>query len=92
MALSKQDRNFYQEKLGWKSFGVLFTTTVIVGAVMTPIMIFMLDWSQGQAGKWSISMAIDVSMIGFCLGVIMAVILYFFFKFLLSMGWLPSRR
>jgi hypothetical protein len=92
MALSKQDQAFYEEKLGWKSFGYLFAATTIIGAIMWPLLLYIQDWSVGQTSKWSANVVYDLAVMGFLLGTVVAVVMYLVFKFFLSMGWLPSRR
>jgi membrane associated rhomboid family serine protease len=92
MALSKQDQAFYEEKLGLKSFGYLLVATAIIGAIMWPLLLYIQDWSAGQTGKWSLNVAYNLAVMGFLLGTVVAVVMYLAFKFLLQMGWLPSRR
>jgi hypothetical protein len=92
MALSKQDQAFYEEKLSWKSVGYLFGATTVIGAVMWPLLIYLQDWSMGQTSQWSANVVYDLAVMGFLLGSVVAVVMYLAFKFLLSMGWLPSRR
>jgi hypothetical protein len=92
MALSKQDQAFYEEKLGWKSFGYLFAATTIIGAIMWPLLLYIQDSSVGQTSTWSTNVVFDLAVIGFLLGTVVAVVMYLVFKFFLSMGWLPSRR
>ena len=92
MALSKQDQAFYEEKLGWKSFGFLLLVTDIIGAIMWPSLLYLEDWSNGTTSKWSINVAYNLAAMGFLLGTVVAVLMYLIFKFFLSMGWLPSRR
>jgi hypothetical protein len=92
MALSKQDQAFYQEKLGLKTFSHLFASTVVIGAVLWPLLLYIQDSSSGLAGQWTFGVAFDWSMIGFMIGSVVAVVMYLVFKFLLTMGWLPSRR
>jgi hypothetical protein len=92
MALSKRDQAFYEEKLGWKSFGYLFAATAIIGAIMWPLLIYLQDWSAGQTSKWSLNVVYDLAVMGFLLGTVVAVLMYLAFKFLLSMGWLPARH
>ena len=92
MALSKLDQAFYEEKLSWKSFGYMLGATVIIGAVMWPTLLFVQDWSVGQTSKWSIDVILRLSFMGFLLGMVVSVVMYLGFKFLLQMGWLPSRR
>jgi len=92
MALSKKDQAFYEEKLGLKSFGYMFAATTLIGAVMWPLLLYVQDWSAGQTGKWTANVVYNLAVMGFLLGTVVAVILYLAFKFLLEMGWLPSRR
>ena len=92
MALSKQDQAFYEEKLGWKSIGYLFGATTVVGAVMWPLLIYLQDWSIGQTSLWSVTVGYRLSVMGFLVGNMISVVMYLGFKFLLAMGWLPSRR
>jgi hypothetical protein len=92
MALSKQDQAFYEEKLNYKSIGYLFGATTIIGAIMWPLLLFIQDWSSGQTSLWSLNVAYKLAVIGFLLGSVVAVVMYLAFKFLLQMGWLPSRR
>jgi ABC-type antimicrobial peptide transport system permease subunit len=92
MALSKQDKQFYEEKLSYKSIGYLFGATTFIGAVMWPLLLYFQDWSSGQTNLWSINVAFNLAVIGFLLGCVVAVVMYLAFKFLLEMGWLPSRR
>ena len=89
MALSKQDRAFYEEKLGWKSLGYLFAGTTLVGTLGCPLLRYMQDASDGL---WNFNIALDWAMIGFMLGTIVSVFVYLGFKFFLAMEWLPSRR
>jgi hypothetical protein len=92
MALSAQDKAFYEEKLGIKNFYYMLGVTIIMGGVIAPLLFFVQDWSVGLAGRWDFNVAFDWSMIGMMLATIVAVVMYLGFKFLLSMGWLPSRR
>ena len=92
MALSKKDQAFYEEKLGWKSFGYLFASTTLIGTVMCPLLLYVQDWSSGQTGKWSLDVVCNLAVKGLLLGTVVAVVMYLVFKFFLSIGWLPSRR
>jgi hypothetical protein len=92
MALSKQDQAFYEGKLSLKTFGYLFGATVFVGTISWPLMLYIQDWSMGQTSKWSMNVVLDLATMGFLLGSVVAVVMYLLFKFLLEMGWLPSRR
>jgi hypothetical protein len=92
MALSKQDQAFYEEKLGWKSFGFLFAATVTIGAILWPLLLYIQDWSIGETAKWTTNVVYDLAVMGFLLGTVVSVVMYLAFKFFLSMGWLPKRR
>jgi uncharacterized membrane protein len=92
MALTKQDEKFYEERLNWRSYGYVALATAIVGAIAWPCALYFLDWSNGQAGSWTFNIIFNDIVFGCMLGVVMSVVLYLFFKFLLAMGWLPSRR
>jgi hypothetical protein len=92
MALSKQDQAFYEEKLGWKWIGYLFVATSVIGAVMWPALLYFQDWLGGQTKLWSLNVAYNLAVMGFLLGIVVSVVMYLGFKFLLQMGWLPSRR
>jgi hypothetical protein len=92
MALSKQDQAFYEEKLSLKTFGILFGATVLLGAIIWPAMLYIQDLSSGQTSKWTVNVVFDLAIMGFLLGSVVAVVLYLLFKFLLEMGWLPSRH
>jgi len=92
MALSEQDKVFYQEKLGWKSFGYLFAATVGIGAVAWPLLLYVQDSMNGDTSKWSFNVVYNLAVIGFLLGMVVSVIMYLIFKFFLEMEWLPKRR
>jgi len=92
MALSPQDKAFYEEKLGWKSFGILYVATVTIGAIAWPLLAYVQDWSNGTTERWSGNVVFQVALIGFMLGTVVSVLMYLAFKFLLEMEWLPSRR
>jgi hypothetical protein len=92
MPLSKQDQEFYEEKLSLKSFGYLLFATAALGGVLFPVVTFYQDWSAGNGAKWSGNTVLNVGVEGILLGTIVSVVMYLGFKFLLEMGWLPSRR
>ena len=92
MALSKKDQEFYEEKLNFKSMGLLFLYTMLVGAVLLPTALYLQDAANGTTSKWSLDVVVKLSEEGFMLGCIVAVVMYLAFKFLLQMGWLPSPR
>jgi hypothetical protein len=92
MALSKQDQEFYEQKLGLNSFSRLFFATTLVSTVMMPVVLYVQDASAGQTANWTWGVVINLAVEGFLLGSVVAIIMYLAFKFLLQMGWLPSRR
>jgi uncharacterized PurR-regulated membrane protein YhhQ (DUF165 family) len=92
MALSPQDKEFYEERLSMKSFGYVAGATICVGTFGFPFLFFVQDWSRGLAGRWTLNVAFDWCALGFLIGSVVAVFMYLFFKFLLEMGWLPARR
>ena len=92
MALSKQDQAFYEEKLSYRSLYYLFGATSFIGAIMWPTLLYLQDWSSGQVALWSVNVFFRLAVIGFLLGIVVAVVMSLAFKFLLAMGWLPSRR
>ncbi len=75
-----------------KSLGYLFGATTLMGAIGWPVLFFVQDAANGLAGRWTVMIALSWSAIGFMLGAVVAVFMYLGFKFLLEMGWLPSRR
>ena len=92
MPLSKRDQEFYEEKLSIKSTGYLFLATCGVGAIMVPVALYIQDAMAGQASTWTMKIVLNLVVVGVMLGCLVAVIMYLGFKFLLQMGWLPSRR
>ena len=92
MALSKSDQEFYEEKLSMKSVGYLFLYTTMVGTIIMPGALYLMDAASGTASKWTVTIAVNLATEGFLLGCIVAVVMYLAFKFLLQMGWLPSPR
>jgi hypothetical protein len=92
MALSKQDHDFYEEKLSLGSFVYLTVSTLLIGGIGAPLLFFIQDWQNGEASRWTLSIAFDWAMIGCMLGTVVSIVLYLGFKFLLQMGWLPPRR
>ncbi len=92
MALSPQDRAFYEEKLGWKGFLYLLLATVIMGAVIWPLLLYLQDYSAGLAGKWNFAIVRDISLSGMMLACVVSFVMYALARFYLWMGWLPRRR
>ncbi len=91
MPLSKEDRRFYEGKLGYRAFSILLLATAGVGMIAVPIVLYMQDSSLGNTTKWNANLVFNLMVFGFLLGSIVSVMMYLGFKFLLSMGWLPSR-
>ena len=92
MALSKSDKEFYEEKLSLKNCYYLIGVTVLMGAIAWPLLNYVDDVQAGLTARWNASIVIDWALIGASLGSIVAAVMYLGFKFLLSMEWLPSRR
>jgi len=92
MALSKQDIDFYEEKLNWRTFGYIFAFTCVLGAIVWPAALYCLDASADQTAAWNFNVAFNDSVMGFMIGSIVTIALYIIFKFFLAMGWMPKRR
>jgi hypothetical protein len=92
MALSPQDQAYWKEKLGWKGFGFLLASTMIIGCVIWPLLLFVQDWLRGHAGDWAWSDGLDIAKGNFSLALLVTVIMWFFGWFFYWMRWLPSRR
>jgi hypothetical protein len=92
MALSPEDRAFYEEKLGWKGFIYLYVATVLVGAIMWPAILYVHDESNGQTAQWSFTVVRNLAISGMLLGTAMSVIMFVLARFYLWLGWLPRRR
>lgn len=92
MALSAADKEFYEEKLSIKGMYWLVGATMIGGSIAWPVLLYIQDSQNGLAQVWNFSIATKWSMIGLMVGSMVGVFMYLFFKFLLAMEWLPSRR
>jgi hypothetical protein len=92
MALTPQDHDYYEDKLTVMGFLPFFLTTVLIGTIALPLLAYMMDWSSGSTSSWSGRVVANLMTIGFMLGTILSIIMNFVFRFLLWMGWLPSRR
>jgi len=92
MALSPQDKAYYEEKLALNSFGYFFGATVLIGAIAWPLVFYIQDWSIGQTDKWDSTVVSHLAIMGGLLGSVISVIMYLIFKFFLEIGWLPKRR
>ncbi len=92
MALSPQDKAYYEDKLGWKGCLYLIASTVVIGAVAWPLLLYTQDWTTRQEGSWTLNTALEVSMSGAALGMLVSSLMYLVFRVLLMQGWLPRRR
>jgi hypothetical protein len=92
MALSPQDHTYWEDKLTVMGFLPFFLTTTLIGAIAFPVMLFLMDWSSGSIANWSTHVVVNLMTIGFMFGTILSILMNFIFRFLLWMGWLPSRR
>jgi hypothetical protein len=92
MALSPQDQAYYEEKLAVKGFIPFFVATVLIGAIIWPLMLFLMDWSAGNTSAWTGKVVSNLMTIGFMLGSVVSIVMNLIFRFLLWMGWLPTRR
>jgi hypothetical protein len=92
MPLSKQDQDFYEDKLSLRNFYYLLGVTIVMGAFIAPTFFYLQDVSAGLAARWTLNVAFDWALIGMMLGTIISLVMYLGFRFLLSMGWLPSRQ
>ena len=92
MALSPQDQAYYEEKLGVKGFIPFFVATVLIGSVIWPLMLYLMDLSAGSTSAWTGKVVGNLMIMGFMLGSVVSVVMNLIFRFLLWIGWLPSRR
>jgi hypothetical protein len=92
MALTPQDYAYYEEKLAVMGYLPYFFSTLLIGAIGVPLMLYMLDWSSGDTSHWTPHLVGTLIAMGCMLGSVVSVIMNFIFRFLLSMGWLPPRR
>jgi hypothetical protein len=92
MALSPQDRAFYDAKLNWHGFLYLLAATMIFGAIAWPGILYVQDYSSGAAGHWNFTVVRNLALCGLMMGCAMSVIMFFLARFYLWMGWLPRRR
>jgi hypothetical protein len=92
MALTPQDAAFYNEKLGWRGFIYLLIATVLFGAFIWPVLLYVQDYSAGKTGDWSFVVVRNLALNGMMLGCIVSILMFFLARFYLWMGWLPRRR
>ncbi len=92
MALTPQDHDYYMDKLTVMGFLPFFFTTSLIGAVALPILAYTMDLSAGSTSSWSTHVFFNLMIIGFMIGTILSMVMNFVFRFLLWMGWLPSRH
>ncbi len=88
MALSPQDKLYWQQRLGWKTFFYLWLATIFLGTVAFPLFLY----SRGElAGSTSADFQ-SLILSGFFLGSLVTMLIYGIGRFYLHMGWLPPRR
>ena len=92
MALTPQDRAYYESRLGWKGGLYLLGVTVIMGGVLWPTLLFLQDYFNGVKTPWSWALAFALALSGMGLGVVVSMMMYLLARFYLWMGWLPRRR
>ncbi|HUB66010.1 MAG TPA: hypothetical protein VL981_00835 [Candidatus Methylacidiphilales bacterium] len=92
MALSPQDQDYYEQKLGVKGYIPFFGATLLIGAISVPLLLFLMDWSSGSTSQWNAHVVGNLIAMGCMLGSIVSIVMNLIFRFLLWMGWLPSRR
>lgn len=92
MALSPQDKAYYEEKLAWKGCIILVVSTVVLGAVAWPILIYLQQMSDTPKSAWTTDLALHASANGAALGMLVSAVMYLTFRILLAQGWLPRRR
>ncbi|MCE0499354.1 MAG: hypothetical protein LV481_15545 [Methylacidiphilales bacterium] len=92
MALSPQDKTYYEEKLEVKGYIPFFFATLIVGGISVPFLLFLMDWSAGSTSHWNAHLVGTLMAMGCMLGSVVSIVMNLIFRFLLLMGWLPSRR
>ena len=92
MALSPQDRAYYEEKLNWKGALYLFGVTIAIGAVVWPLLLYLQDWQTPRESLWTQKIVLETSMNGAALGLLVSGIMYTVFRVMLSQGWMPKRR
>ena len=92
MALSPQDRKFYDSKLNWNGFVTLLVTTVICGAILVPAFLYVQDYEAHTTGGWSVATAGRLAFVGMILGSVLSALMFGLARFYLWMGWLPRRR
>jgi hypothetical protein len=92
MALSAQDKAFYEEKLTIKSFAYLYTATVLIGVTACPLLMYVQDHMDGLDARWNGAYFFHTVAVGFVLGTVVSAALYVALVVLLQLGWLPSRR
>ena len=92
MALTPEDRAYYEERLGWRGFLYLFIATVVTGSIACPALLYAQDSSNGQTASWTSKVVMNLAIIGMLAGTALSVIMFFLARFYLWLGWLPRRR
>jgi hypothetical protein len=75
-----------------RSLCFLFLYTSLTGMILMPAAIYLQDASAGQTSELTGHVVLNLAVEGFLLGSVVAVVMFLAFKFLLQMGWLPSRK
>jgi xanthine/uracil permease len=92
MALTPEDRAYYEQKLGWNGYLCLLAATMTVGAIAMPLLLYIQDWSDGETSKWSFTVVRNLVLNGVMLGTIVSLVMFVLARFYLWLGWLPRRR
>jgi hypothetical protein len=92
MPLTPQDKAYWKDRLGWKAFVFLVLSTEIVGCVVWPILLYVMNQTSNPPGVWS--WAITSGAIGsyFMLALLVSTIMWFAGQLFLWMDWLPRQR
>ena len=92
MALSPQDQDYYEQKLGVPGFLPFMGATMLIGAILWPLSLYMMDLSSGSVSEWTTHVFVNLITIGVMFGTIVSVVMNLIFRFLLWMEWLPPRH
>jgi len=91
MALTPQDKAYWEDKLGWKGFVYLLVGTVSIGCFIGPLFLYLVSWMNGHADQWSWALALEISESNFMLALLVAIMVWCIGRLYLWMEWLPSR-
>ena len=70
----------------------LWLGTGFVGAILWPLMSFVIDVVEGEAKGWTLGTAMIYFANGLLLSTVVSVVIYLIARFYLWMEWLPKRR